>query len=395
MLGLTWNKSNDTLAVGFPTKPAETTRREILQFLASVYDPLGIVSPVTLVGKLIFREACDRHLPWDEKLSDNLGHKWLKFLKNLPEQLQFQRSIPEYREPIDETELHSFEDASSSGVSAAIYAVVKQRSGASVGLIVAKSRLAKENLTIPRLELVSAHLAANLADNVRIAQDGYPVKAVYGWLYILVALYWIRGTGTYKQFVSNRVSKINAKEFIIWRHIGTDLNLADRGSRGCEAKKSLNGPEWLSDPDKWPTPVMTEPSKESEAEAKKIKETFQATVESEDSFDALLVKHPYWKTIRIMAWIARFIHNSKVPQRLRKKGVLTTAETEQEVKRLIRREQERYSNTERFREDQLRLNLQKNSEGIYECRGRVQGNHPVYLPPKVTLSEKLCKMLMN
>ena len=97
--------------------------------------------------------------------------------------------------------------------------------------------------------------------------------------------------------------------------------------------------------------MTTEPSKESEAEAKKIKETFQAAVESKDNFDALLVKHPYWETIRIMAWIARFIHNSKVPKRLRKKDVLTTAKTEQEVKRLIRRKQERYCNTERFRED--------------------------------------------
>ena len=146
----------------------------------------------------------------------------LKFFKNLPEQLQFQRSTPEHREPIDEIELHSFRDASGSGVSIAVYAVVKQRSGASVGLIAAKSRLAKKNLTIPRLE----HMAANLADNVRIALDGYPVKAVYGWLDSLVSLYWIRGTRTYKQFVSNRVSKINAKEFIVWRHIGTDLNPA-------------------------------------------------------------------------------------------------------------------------------------------------------------------------
>ena len=40
LLGLPWNKSNiDTLAVGFPTKPAETTRREIVRFLASIYDP--------------------------------------------------------------------------------------------------------------------------------------------------------------------------------------------------------------------------------------------------------------------------------------------------------------------------------------------------------------------
>ena len=123
-----------------------------------MYDPLGIGSPVTLVGKMIFREACDRYLPWDEKLSDNLGQKWLKFLKNLPIQLQFQRSIPEYRETIDEIELHSFGDASGSGVSAAVYAVVKQRSGASVGLIAAKSRLAKKNLAIPRLELgICAH----------------------------------------------------------------------------------------------------------------------------------------------------------------------------------------------------------------------------------------------
>ena len=176
LLGLPWNKSNDTLAVGFPTKPTETTRREILRF--------------------------------------------------------------------DEIELHSFGDASGSGVSAADYAVVKQHSGASVGLIIAKSRLAKKNLTIPRLELVSAHVAANLADNVRIALDGYPVKAVYGWLDSLVALYWIRGTRTYRQFVPNRVSKINAKELIVWRHIGTDLNPVDRGSRGCETNR-LTG-EWLN-----------------------------------------------------------------------------------------------------------------------------------------------------
>ena len=88
----------------------------------------------------------------------------VEVFEKLPEQLQFQRSIPEYREPIDEIELHSFGDARGSEVSAAVYAVVKQRSGASVGLIAAKSRLAKKNLTIPRLELVSAHMADNLAE---------------------------------------------------------------------------------------------------------------------------------------------------------------------------------------------------------------------------------------
>ena len=45
--------------------------------------------------------------------------------------------------------------------------------------------------------------------------------------------------------------------------------------------------------------------------------------------------------------------------------------------------------TEKFKQDQLSLNLQKNSKGLFECRGRIQGSYPIYLPPSVVLSEKL------
>ena len=60
----------------------------------------------------------------------------------------------------------------------------------------AKSRLAKKNLTIPRLELVSGHMTAKLVGNVRTAFSGYPVRAVFGWLDSLVALHWSKGGGT-------------------------------------------------------------------------------------------------------------------------------------------------------------------------------------------------------
>ena len=126
------------------------------------------------------------------------------------------RSIPRFREPIDEIELHAFGDASGSGIAAVVYAIIKQSAGVSTGLTAAKSRLAKKSLTIPRLELVSAHMATNLVDNVQSALEGYPVNLVYGWLDSLVALHWIRGGGSYKQFVSNRVRKINEKDYIIW-----------------------------------------------------------------------------------------------------------------------------------------------------------------------------------
>ena len=69
--------------------------------------------------------------------------------------------------------------------------MITQASGVSKGLIAAISRLAKKNLTIPRLQLVSAHMAANLVDNVRTALEGYPIKSVHGWSDSTVTLHWI------------------------------------------------------------------------------------------------------------------------------------------------------------------------------------------------------------
>ena len=47
-----------------------------------------------------------------------------------------------------------------------------------------------------------------------------------------VAPHWIKGGGDYKQFVSNQVQKIQEKEYIQWRHVGTEENPADLGSSG-------------------------------------------------------------------------------------------------------------------------------------------------------------------
>ena len=37
--------------------------------------------------------------------------------------------------------------------------------------------------------------------------------------------------------MSNRVNKIPEKDFISWRHVSTDRNAADIGSRGCSVDK--------------------------------------------------------------------------------------------------------------------------------------------------------------
>ena len=151
----------------------------------------------------------------------------------------------------------------------------------------------------------------------------------------------------------------------------------------------LSGPEWLPNPEKWPTDIVTKPNQETEAEAKRTKEVFAVAVDTRDDFDEVLEKHTFWRVIRISAWIMRFLQNCRSKKSNRVRGPLTTAETVKQVKWWIQRERERYSVTEKFLEDQQRLNLQKNDEGIYVCRGRIQGHYPVYLPPRVSLSEKI------
>lgn len=52
-----WNVENDTL--GFrPHKTSPETRRGILSFVASMYDPLGLASPFTLPARRVLQELC-------------------------------------------------------------------------------------------------------------------------------------------------------------------------------------------------------------------------------------------------------------------------------------------------------------------------------------------------
>ena len=61
-------------------------------------------------------------------------------------------------------DLHVFADASIVTSCAVVYTVVHQPSITNQGLVGSKSRISKKNLIIPRLELVSAHMASNLRE---------------------------------------------------------------------------------------------------------------------------------------------------------------------------------------------------------------------------------------
>ena len=166
---------------------------------------------------------------------------------------------------------------------APVYAVVKQASGISQGLVTAKSRLAKQGVTIPRLELVSGQMAVNPIINVREALEGLTLATKdHFWLDSSVALHWIADKGEYRQFVQNSVSRIQSHPNLLWRHVPSTDNPADLGSRGGSVVGTelwWDGPAWLSEPAKWPEDIMPEPSPESMAERK---------LETRDDFDLVL-----------------------------------------------------------------------------------------------------------
>lgn len=389
LLGLNWCKRDDTLSVPMPETETVLTKRGILATLAKVYDPLGFISPWTLQGKLVYRAVCDTKSTWDAPLSTNHIRLWNQWNNQMPEQVSLPRSLVTHREDIEDIELHSFGDASGNGVAACTYAVVRQASGTNQGLVAAKARLPKRDLTIPRLELVAAHMAVNLASNVREALAGFPVSKIHCWSDSSVTLHWIRGDGEYKQFVANRVMKINHHENVIWRHVRTDDNPADVASRAgplTNASLWCNGPGWLPTPDEWPSDVVTKPSRESTSEAKLVKKVFVATTPEENEIDHVLQRFSLSKALRVCAWMRRFMNNALSSRgNGHVRGPLTTDELRRQEIFWTKQAQDSCD----LKADRIALNLQPGSAGVLECRGRLQGEYPTYLPDDHLFSQRV------
>ena len=253
MLGLAWNKERDEIRVSFPETKADVTKRGVLRKLASIYDPLGLASPVTLEGKLLYRAICD------EKIASQIAKSVEKVGRSPTETNQRPKTFSRTQTVHQIHSFARFGDASGYGVGATVFAVVEQEAGINQRLVAAKARLAKQGLTIPRLEMVSAHVVTNVLANVKDALKGFPVVGLHGWIDSTVVLLWIKGRGQYKQFVENRVRKIQAKSEITWRHVLTEMNPADLASRGGSVEHRelwWNGPEWMANPEHWPQDIV-------------------------------------------------------------------------------------------------------------------------------------------
>ena len=91
VLGVALDFENDTLHFNFVPGAdkakglLEGTKRDVFSLLASLFDPLRIVSPVTVRAKILLQEICNSKLEWDKALTGEIRKKWDKWVQDLSE----------------------------------------------------------------------------------------------------------------------------------------------------------------------------------------------------------------------------------------------------------------------------------------------------------------------
>ena len=159
------NMETDMFTFHLLVKDKPYTRRGILSVTSSIYDPLGIISPVVLPAKKLIQDLCKQGLSWDEKIGVEEAVRWLSELPKLSKIFLARCLKPADFGIANVTELHHFADASQIVYGAVSYGrfVSEEKNAVDCSFLVGKSRLAHvKPMTIPRLELSAAVLAVKL-----------------------------------------------------------------------------------------------------------------------------------------------------------------------------------------------------------------------------------------
>ena len=384
-LGVSWTAREDQFLFHYspPPEDFEYTKRSVLRKTATLFDPLGFLSPFVIRAKLFMQQAWLDALAWDEVLPSEQKEEWRGWFAELPllEEIKIPRCLKDTSAKEASIALHTFSDASERAYTAAVYSRHEYQDGSiTTRLIASKTRLAPlKTLSIPRLELLGALIGLRLANQVCSAL-AIPSNSVTYWVDSLNVGYWIQGKSReYKPFVAHRVGEIHEHSNPDqWRYVPTSLNPADLGTRGMtaleltESTKWWNGPDFLRRPAaEWPDRKFDKPSREALTE---LKSTSRQNTESSTSYnviqlstkegeaetdkfeDALWRLHPsryskWYKVkpkgelevglslVRVRSWVQRFVRNCRSPADQREFGELTPAELSSTETDIIREAQ--------------------------------------------------------
>ncbi|XP_053403136.1 uncharacterized protein LOC123560655 [Mercenaria mercenaria] len=425
-----WNTVTDEMM--FPAKLVPIrdviTKREILQHSSRIYDPLGLLSPVTVRAKTLLQELWRQKYSWDTALPKHVYEKWSALVTDLNNVMNTKVSRYYFRDQcaaddrittVEEMSLHIFVDASTLSYGATAYLCTSNQST----FVMAKTRVAPlKKLTLPRLELMAAVVGSRLANHLQ-SSCNIDSNNTYLWSDSQIVLHWLQTTKSLKRFVKNRVEEIQQLTCSRnWKYCPTQDNPADLMTRGISAiqftnsKIWMNGPSWITKPLNWPTwhtndatgmTTVSSDSLEYEQGRQPPQYSPESRTELRNVIDVTKFSK-YTKLQRVTAYVLRFINKCR-EKTYPHHDQLTTSELQKAEKVLLHScqhntYQEEITNlrTVRSRPNQTRLPIVKqlrlflDEDGFLRCGGRIhnadldeEAKFPYLIPAKDPLTRLL------
>ncbi|XP_055604358.1 uncharacterized protein LOC129752608 [Uranotaenia lowii] len=275
VLGMLWRPSTDEL--GFSTQmsvevrellrtESRPTKRQILRCVMTLFDPLGLLAPFLIHGKVLIQDLWRAGSGWDEAVNDAVFERWLEWTRMIDfiDNVRLARCyFSDARvETYKNAEIHIFVDASEVAYSCAAYIrIIRPDGTAECQLVSGKAKVAPlKPMSIPRLELQSCVLGTRLLIFI-LQHIGIPITRYVLWTDSRTAQSWINADPrNYRPFVAHRIGEILEHTTAAdWRWVPSKLNPADEATKwGCgpyfkEDALWFSGPEFLRlSEENWP-----------------------------------------------------------------------------------------------------------------------------------------------
>ena len=314
VLGVFWDIERDCFrfTADFPEKAY--TGRGIASMMHSLYDPLGFVVPLLVESKILLRDLNERD--WDAPLTDDECKRWENWLKSveLLKNLEISRCLKNKgATKIFRYELHHFADASLTAFGTVSYLrTVETNTNIQCSFLIGKSFLAPAGLTIPKLELCAAVVAARMDELLR-KELTFEINQTYLWTDSKAVLMCIRNKRRkFPIYIANRLAEIeHLTSSDSWHYVPSHMNPADEASRGLTAKKLLKNAKWLGGPEflhketyEWPNEID---------EAANVGTILSSTAKNSNPLDKLIARYSSSHRLKVAsAWILRIARRSKM-----------------------------------------------------------------------------------
>ncbi|XP_035995613.1 uncharacterized protein LOC110368714 isoform X1 [Fundulus heteroclitus] len=314
-LGMCWDINTDSFTFKVAVNDKPYTRRGVLSVINSIFDPLGLASPVTIKGRLLLRELSNGVENWDAPLPADKMDMWetWKFSLQHLSSLRVPRCyVPASLSKSVYTELCVFCDASSWAIAAVAYLkTVNAKGQCEVGFVLGKAKLSPQpEPTIPRLELCGAVLGVEIAELIQEELDHKPNAVKFYCDSKVVLGYVCNDAKRFYVYVHNRVHRIRQSTSPEqWHYVASEQNPADLATRSIPASQLMDT-MWFKGPDflyKLPEPETHEPFElikpEVDADIRQVA-TFTTQVQRNGLTPERFQRFSKWKSlVRAIAYL--------------------------------------------------------------------------------------------